>query len=54
MIQWLSHKRLRDNLYQKLTIHNPCAVGAEFGVRSQLRLVKNSIGQELELRRAFA
>ena len=47
-------ERLRDGLHHKLTIFNSCDVGAELGVKDQLRLAKDFLGKEFELRKAFA
>jgi hypothetical protein len=46
-------ERLSDGLHQKLTILNSCDVGVELGVMGQLRLVKDFLSKEFELRKAF-
>jgi hypothetical protein len=54
VIKGLLDERLRDGLHQKITILNSCDVGAELGVMGQLRLAKDFLGKEFELRKAFA
>jgi hypothetical protein len=54
VIKGLLDERLRDGLHHELTILNSCDVGAELGVMGQLRLAKDFLGKEFELRKAFA
>jgi len=54
VIKRLLDERLRDGLHQKLSILNSCNVGAELGVIDQLGLAKDFLGEEFELRKAFA
>jgi hypothetical protein len=53
VIKGLLDERLRDSLRQKLTIINSCDVGAELGVMGQLRLAKDFLDKNFELKKAF-
>ena len=54
MIKGLLNEYLRDGLHQELTILNSYDVGAKLGVMGQLRLAKDFLGKEFELKNAFA
>ena len=54
MTKGLLDERIRDGLHQKFTILNSCNVGAELEVMDKLRLAKDFLGKEFELRKAFA
>jgi len=51
VIKALLDEHLRDGLHQKLTILNPCDVGAEPEVMSQLGSAKDFLGKEFELKK---
>jgi len=54
MVQRLLQERLCDNLHQKFTILNSCAVGVESGVMAQLGLMEDFLGKQFELRKVSA